>query len=60
MLQWALIALVLAVVAAILGFGIVASAIAEIARVLFFVFAVVFVVGLVMHLLGGGRPTTAV
>jgi len=54
LLGWALIFLVVAIVAAALGFGGIASAAAGIAKVLFFVFLVIFVVLLIMGLVG--RP----
>ncbi|HXO21624.1 MAG TPA: DUF1328 family protein [Thermoanaerobaculia bacterium] len=50
MLRWAVIFLAVALVAAVLGFGGIASGAAEIARVLFFLFLVVFVVSLIMGL----------
>jgi uncharacterized membrane protein YtjA (UPF0391 family) len=56
MLQWALIFLVVALVAGVLGFGGVAIISVEIARVLFFVFLVLFLVSLIAGLLRG-RPT---
>ena len=56
MLRWAGIFLVLALVAAALGFGGLADASAEIARMLFFVFLVVFAVTLIMGLAAGRRP----
>ena len=46
MLRWALIFLVIAIVAAALGFGGIAGTASEIARVLFFVFLVLFIVSL--------------
>lgn len=55
MLYYTLIFLVVALIAGALGFGGVASASAGIARILFGVFLVLFVVSLVMQLLG--RPT---
>lgn len=48
MLSWALIFFVVAIVAAIFGFGAIASASAGIAQVLFFIFLVLFVVSLIM------------
>lgn len=57
MLSWAIGFLILALVAAILGFGGVASAFAGIAQILFFVFVAIFAATLVMHLMG--RGTTA-
>ncbi len=46
MLHWTLVFLVLAIIAAIFGFGMAASAFAGIAKILFFVFLVIFVIGL--------------
>jgi len=50
MLYYALVFLVIAVIAAILGFGTAAAAFAGVAKILFFIFLVLFVVSLVMHL----------
>jgi uncharacterized membrane protein YtjA (UPF0391 family) len=50
MLYYALVFLLIAVVAGILGFGGVVFAAAGIAKILFFLFLVLFVVGLVTHL----------
>jgi len=55
-LNWALIFLVVAIVAAVFGFGGIAGTAAWIAKILFLIFIVLFVVGLVMHLVGGGKP----
>ena len=54
MLHWALVFLVIALVAAVFGFGVIATNAAWIAQILFFVFLVLFVVSLI----GGGlrRP----
>lgn len=52
MLNWALTFLVLALLAAIFGFGGVASASMGIAKVLFFLFLVLFVISLVVPRLG--------
>ncbi len=49
MLYWALTFFLVAVLAAILGFGGVAVAAAGIAKLLFFVFLVLFIVSLVAH-----------
>jgi uncharacterized membrane protein YtjA (UPF0391 family) len=46
MLQWALTLLVLAIVAGVFGFGLIASAAVGIAKILFFLFIVLFVVSL--------------
>ena len=48
MLGWALTFLVIALIAGVLGFGGIIGASAYIAKVLFFVFLVLFVIGLVM------------
>ena len=53
MLYWALVFLVVALVAGVLGFGGVAVLSVEIARLLFFVFLILFVVSLVAGLLRG-------
>ncbi|NDG49541.1 MAG: DUF1328 domain-containing protein [Rhodospirillales bacterium] len=47
MLTWTLIFLVVAIVAGVLGFGGIASTAAGFARVLFFVFLVLFAVSLI-------------
>ena len=48
MLSWALTFLVIALIAGVLGFGVVAGTAATIAKILFFVFLVMFIVGLIM------------
>ena len=55
MLRWAVGFFVIAVIAALFGFGGIAAGASDIARVLFFVFLVVFVISLLMGVLGGGR-----
>jgi uncharacterized membrane protein YtjA (UPF0391 family) len=54
MLRWALLFLVVALVSALFGFVGIAGVSMEAARILFFVFLVMFVVSLVM----GNRGTT--
>ena len=49
MLYWALIFLVIALIAAYLGFGAAAFAAAGIAKRLFVVFIILFIIGLIMH-----------
>lgn len=56
MLQWAFTFLVLALVAAFLGFGGVAAISIEIARILFVVFIVLFIVAAVVHAMRGRAP----
>jgi uncharacterized membrane protein YtjA (UPF0391 family) len=51
MLYYALMFLLIALIAGALGFGVVAFAAAEIARIVFFVFIVLFLVGLISHLM---------
>ncbi len=53
MLRYAIIFLVISLIAAALGFWGVAGLASEIARVLFFIFLVLFVVALIF---GRGRP----
>jgi uncharacterized membrane protein YtjA (UPF0391 family) len=55
MLRWALTFLVLALVAGLLGFTSVAGESMYIARILFFIFLVVFIVGLIFSLITGKR-----
>lgn len=58
MLQWALTFLVVALIAALLGFTDIAAAAAGIAKVLFYVFLVLFLVSLLFGFVrrgGGGR-----
>ena len=55
MLSWAVTFLIIALVAAVLGFGVLAGVAAQIAQILFFVFLVLLLVSLVMHLGTGGR-----
>jgi len=49
MLYYALVFLVVALIAGLLGFGVVAFAAAEIARICFFIFLVLFLVSLISH-----------
>lgn len=50
MLKWALIFLVVAIVAAIFGFGNIAGGATQIAVILFWIFIIIAVIGFVMHL----------
>ena len=56
MLRWAVIFLVVAIVAALLGFGSIAGAASSIAVMLFYVFLVITVVLFLLGLLSGRRP----
>lgn len=57
MLRWALTFLVVAIIAALLGFTNIAGESMYIAKILFFVFLVVFAVTLVLGLISGKRPS---
>lgn len=46
MLYWAVVFLIIAVIAGILGFGVVAGTSAWIAKILFFVFLIAFIISL--------------
>jgi len=52
MLYWAAVFFVIALVAALFGFGGIAAGAAEIAKVLFFIFLIVFAVTLIFGLIG--------
>ena len=54
MLSWAITFLVIALIAAVLGFGGIAGASAGIAQIFFWVFLVLFLIGLVVPRLRGG------
>lgn len=57
MLNWALTFLVIALIAALLGFTSIAGAAMGIAKILFYVFLILFLVSLVTHLFRGrGAP----
>jgi uncharacterized membrane protein YtjA (UPF0391 family) len=55
MLRWAFIFLVVGLIAAVLGFTNIAGASIDIARILFFVFLVIFAVLLIAGLITGRR-----
>lgn len=50
MLRWALIFLVIAIIAAVLGFGGIAAGATQIAVILFWVFVILFVISLIVGL----------
>jgi uncharacterized membrane protein YtjA (UPF0391 family) len=56
MLGWALTFLVVALIAALLGFTSIAGAAMGVAKILFYVYLVLFLVSIVMHFVRG-RPT---
>ena len=55
MLRWALVCLVISLIAALFGFTGIAVASAEIARILFFIAVVIFLVFVVLALAAGRR-----
>jgi uncharacterized membrane protein YtjA (UPF0391 family) len=60
MLRWAIAFFVVALIAAVLGFGGIAVAAAGIAKFIFYIFAVLFVISLLAHLFHGGRVCVGV
>lgn len=56
LLDWAFIFLILAIIAGFFGFGGIAIESAYIAKVLFFVFLIIFLVSFLFRLLGGRPP----
>ena len=56
MLSWAAAFFVIAIIAAVFGFGGIAAGAAGIAKILFFLFLIAFAVSLIMGLGGGRRP----
>lgn len=59
MLGWALTFLIIALIAAALGFGGLAGTAVEIAKIIFFVAIVLFVISAVFGFMRGGRPPVA-
>lgn len=55
MLSWALFFFIIAIVAAVFGFGGIATAAAGIAQILFYIFLAVFIAVLIMHFVRGRR-----
>ncbi|MBS7542303.1 DUF1328 domain-containing protein [Ancylobacter oerskovii] len=55
MLGWALTFLVIALIAAVLGFGGIAGTAIEIAKIIFFVAIILFVISAVLGMLRGRR-----
>lgn len=58
MLGWAIAFFVIALIAALFGFGGIAATASGIAQILFFVFLVLFVGSLIVHLVRGRAPRT--
>jgi uncharacterized membrane protein YtjA (UPF0391 family) len=59
MLGWALTFLVVALIAALLGFGWIAGLSVEFAKIIFFVAVVLFLISAVLGLLRGRSPTVS-
>ncbi len=58
MLSWALAFFIIAIIAAVFGFGGIAAGATEIAKILFFLFVILFAVSLVAGLVRGrGKPS---
>jgi uncharacterized membrane protein YtjA (UPF0391 family) len=57
MLGWALTFLVVALIAAVLGFGGIAGFAVEIAKIIFFVAIILFVISAIVGLVRGRTPT---
>jgi uncharacterized membrane protein YtjA (UPF0391 family) len=55
MLRWSAVFLVIAIIAAALGYGGIAADAAEIAKVLFFIFLGIFVATLILGLIAGQK-----
>lgn len=57
MLRWAVIFLIISIIAAVFGFGGISDAASDIARVLFYIFLGIFVLMLIGGLVAGNRLT---
>jgi len=53
MLRWAVVFFVVALIAALFGFGGIAVAAAGIAKIIFYLFLILFVISLLAHVLRG-------
>jgi uncharacterized membrane protein YtjA (UPF0391 family) len=60
MIRYAVIFLVVALVAALLGFGALAGLAADISKILFLVFLAMAVISFLVNLIGGGRGGTTI
>ncbi len=60
MLGWAITFFIVAIIAAVLGFGGIASSLVSIAQILFVIFLILFLISLVWHLVSGRSPPPAV
>lgn len=53
MLRWAVVFFIIAIIAAIFGFGNIAAGATDIAKILFFIFLVLFVISLIANIVRG-------
>ena len=53
MLRWAAVFFIIAIIAAIFGFGNIAAGATDIAKILFFIFIILFVISLLFNLVRG-------
>ncbi|MFG0291812.1 MAG: DUF1328 domain-containing protein [Phycisphaerales bacterium JB065] len=53
MLRWAIAFFIIAIIAAVFGFGDIAEGATDIAKILFFVFLVLFIISLLFNLVRG-------
>jgi uncharacterized membrane protein YtjA (UPF0391 family) len=56
MLRWAVIFFIIAIVAAVFGFGNIAAGATDIAKILFILFVILFLVSLIFGLVRGKSP----
>lgn len=56
MLRWAVIFFIIAIIAAIFGFGNIAGSATQIAKILFFIFIIVFLISLILGMTRGKTP----
>ncbi|MBU2531615.1 MAG: DUF1328 domain-containing protein [Alphaproteobacteria bacterium] len=56
MLSWAIFFLIVALIAAVLGFGGIAGTAVGIAKLIFFIFIVLFLIAAIYHVVTGRRP----
>lgn len=58
MMQWALGFLVVAIIAAVFAFGGIATGIASVAKIAFFLFIALFIISMVINIMRGLKPNT--
>jgi uncharacterized membrane protein YtjA (UPF0391 family) len=56
MLRWAVIFFIIAIIAAVFGFGNIAAGATDIAKILFILFVILFLVSLIFGLVRGKAP----